>query len=64
MGEIRMFESPNTKRLREMIQQASDIQKAATHLLDDLTEQLQRSILLHADTADDNPNDRRKKPRP
>jgi hypothetical protein len=63
--EIRMFETADTKRLREMIQQASDIQQSATQLVVDLTDQLQRSILLHNDTSDDRParSERRRKPR-
>jgi len=54
---------PHTEHLRRLIEEAKSLQRAASALVIEITDQLQRSIWLHNDTADDRPSRVRRVPR-
>jgi hypothetical protein len=43
------LEDPNVKRIRELLAEATALQEAATKLIAEITDQLQRSIFMHDD---------------
>jgi len=57
------MEDPHTEHLRRLIEEAKTLQREASALVIEITGQLQRSIWLHNDTADDRPSRARRGPR-
>jgi hypothetical protein len=43
------LEDPNIRRIRQLLAEATALQEAATKLIAEITDQLQRSIFLHDD---------------
>jgi hypothetical protein len=54
---------PHTEHLRRLIDEAKALQREASALVIEITDQLQRSIWLHNDTVDDRPPRPRRGPR-
>jgi hypothetical protein len=60
------LEDPNVRRIRQLLAEATALQEAATKLIAEITDQLQRSIFMHDDRGGPRgPQDveRRRKPR-
>jgi hypothetical protein len=62
------LEDQRISRIRELLEHATKLQDAATQLIADLTDQIQRSIFIHDDRGGPKErrryHERRKKPRP
>jgi hypothetical protein len=43
------LEDPNVRRIRQLLAEATALQEAATKLIAEITDQLQRSIFIHDD---------------
>lgn len=43
------LEDPNLRRIRQLLAEATALQEAATKLIAEITDQLQRSIFVHDD---------------
>ncbi|HEX7798483.1 MAG TPA: hypothetical protein VF456_29165 [Vicinamibacterales bacterium] len=43
------MEDPNVRRIRQLLAEATALQDAATKLIAEITDQLQRSIFMHDD---------------
>jgi hypothetical protein len=43
------LEDPNVRRIRQLLAEATALQEAATRLIAEITDQLQRSIFMHND---------------
>jgi hypothetical protein len=43
------LEDPNVRRIRQLLAEATALQEAATKLIAEITDQLQRSIFMHDD---------------
>jgi hypothetical protein len=43
------LEDPNVRRIRQLLAEATALQQAATKLIAEITDQLQRSIFMHDD---------------
>jgi len=62
------LEDIRVRRIRELLKEATDLQEAASKLIAEITDQLQRSIFMHDDRGaprDRSPSEpeRRQKPR-
>ena len=57
------MEDPHTEHLRRLIDEAKALQREASALVIEITDQLQRSIWLHNDMGDDRPSRPRRGPR-
>jgi hypothetical protein len=60
------LEDPRVQRIRELLDEATKLQDAATDLIADITDQIQRSIFIHDDRGGPNrpgQSERRRKPR-
>jgi hypothetical protein len=62
------LDDPNVRRIRQLLAEATALQEAATKLIAEITDQLQRSIFIHDDRGgarERGPQDleRRRKPR-
>jgi hypothetical protein len=63
------LEDSNVRRIRQLLAEATALQQAATKLIAEITDQLQRSIFMHDDRGgrrehESQDLERRRKPRP
>jgi len=62
------LDDPNVRRIRQLLAEATALQEAATKLIAEITDQLQRSIFMHDDRGSSRDRsshelERRRKPR-
>jgi len=57
------MKDPHTEHLRRLIEEAQALQRAASALVIEITDRLQRSIWLHNDSVNDRPSRARRGPR-
>jgi hypothetical protein len=62
------LDDPRVRRIKDLLQQATKLQDAATKLITEITDQIQRSIFIHDDRGAGREHrwdrrERRKKPR-